>query len=403
MSILVLNSGSSSLKFGLFEAVADDRMQERMSGTVTGFGEQARCQWKRDDGDTGELAMPAADAAAAAAKVIAWLQTSGDAALMQKLAVVGHRVVHGGDDFSSPVLVDERVLERLAGFNDLAPLHNPPAIATLRAARAALGSRVPMVAVFDTAFFQSLPPHARAYALPSEWARARGVHRYGFHGIAHRYLYEHYVRLSGVDPTTARVITLQLGQGCSMAAIRGGQPLDTSMGVTPLEGLVMATRCGDLDPGLLLRLMDERRLTAAEANEALNQRSGLAGLSGTRGDMRELLRLEEDHAAAALAVRVFCHRARKYLGAYFAVLGGAEAVVFGGGIGENAPLVRERICADMAWCGLALDASANARVSGVEARVSTNESKVAVYVIPVDEESIIARESHTLLNSTRPA
>jgi acetate kinase len=404
MTILVLNSGSSSLKFGLFRAGPGDRLQKRLAGTVRGLGEQARCQWKRDDGATGELAMPAADAAAAAAQVIAWLQgCAGEAVSIQELTVVGHRVVHGGDAFSSPVLLDERVLEALAGFNALAPLHNPPAIRTIRAARTALGRRVPMVAVFDTAFFQSLPDHARVYALPGEWSRETGAHRYGFHGIAHRYLYERLVQLSGANRETARVITLQLGQGCSVAAIRGAQPLDTSMGATPLEGLVMATRCGDIDPGLLLRLMVEHGLAPEQAGKALNQRAGLAGLSGLSGDMQELLRLESGHAAAALAVRVFCHRARKYLGAYCAVLGGVDAVVFGGGMGENAPAIRARICTDMTWGGLSLDASANERAMGTEARISANESKVAVYVIPVDEESVIARESNALVAGAHPA
>jgi acetate kinase len=254
------------------------------------------------------------------------------------------------------------------------------------------------VAVFDTAFFHGLPEHARRYALPAEWGKTQGLRRYGFHGTAHRYLYERYVELSGADASRSRVVTLQLGQGCSMAAVRGGAPLDTSMGMTPLEGLVMATRCGDVDPGLLLRLLTERRFTPEALHDALNHRAGLLGLSGASGDMKELLRLEARHAGAALAIEVFCHRARKYLGAYMAVLEGADAVVFGGGIGENAPAIRERICRGLQWCGLAIDPNANGAALGAEARISTASSPLAAYVIPVDEESIIARETRRTLN-----
>jgi acetate kinase len=233
--------------------------------------------------------------------------------------------------------------------------------------------------------------------LPGDWEGAQELRRYGFHGIAHRYLYERYIELSAADALSRRVVTLQLGQGCSMAAVRGGAPLDTSMGMTPLEGLVMATRCGDVDPGLLLSLLTERGFTAQALHDALNHRAGLLGLSGASADMKELLRLESGHAGAALAIEAFCHRARKYLGAYFAVLNGADAVVFGGGIGENASAIRERICLGMEWAGLTLDRDANRAAVGTEARISAGASRVEAYVIPVDEESIIARETSRAL------
>ncbi|OGA96773.1 MAG: acetate kinase [Betaproteobacteria bacterium RIFCSPLOWO2_12_FULL_66_14] len=398
MTLLVFNSGSSSLKFGLFRQGGPNTGSVLCKGIVRGIGgEQGRCDWQGSDAVKEHFALHAAQPGEAATQLVAWLQDR-QPAWMRELQGLGHRVVHGGEAFSAPARIDEAVAQHLERLSRLAPLHNPPALQVMRAARVALGPDVPMVAVFDTAFFHGLPEHARRYALPAEWEGVQRLRRYGFHGIAHRYLYERYAELSGADAHASRVVTLQLGQGCSMAAVRGAVPLDTSMGMTPLEGLVMATRCGDVDPDLLLSLMIERGFTAEALHDALNHRAGLLGLSGASADMKELLRLQPRHAGAALAIDVFCHRARKYLGAYFAVLEGADAVVFGGGIGENAPVIRERICQGLQWCGLAIDRAANGAALGAEARISTASSAVAAYVIPVDEESIIARETRRTLN-----
>ena len=256
-----------------------------------------------------------------------------------------------------------------------------------------------MVAVFDTGFFHDLPEYARSYALPAAWTQQGELRRYGFHGIAHRYLHEHCLEVNGADPATARIVTMQLGQGASMAAIRGGSPLDTSMGMTPMEGLVMATRCGDIDPGLLLHLIIERGISAHEMHEALNEKAGLFGLSGGTSDMRELLeRARLGDTAADLAVSTYCHRLRKYLGAYLAVLGGADAIVFGGGVGENVPSIRARACAEMDWAGLVLDQARNRAARGVEACISAPGSKIAAYVLPVNEELPIALETRKLLS-----
>jgi acetate kinase len=285
-----------------------------------------------------------------------------------------------------PVRVTDQVLKELDTLSTLAPLHNPPALAAMRVCRKRL-SDVPIVAVFDTAFFHDLPAPARVYALPSEWRR--GIRRFGFHGLAHRYLSKRCHEQTGAR----RIVTLQLGNGCSMAAIENGRPLDTSMGFTPLEGLIMASRGGDIDSGLLLHLM-RQGLSTTDLADGLNHRAGLLGLSDVSADMRELLRLEESGCAGAkLAIAAFCHRARKYLGAYAAVLGGLDAVVFGGGIGEHAPSIRARICAKMNWCGLVLDSAANARVVGTEARISAEDAQVTVRVVPVNEELLIARET----------
>jgi acetate kinase len=252
-----------------------------------------------------------------------------------------------------------------------------------------------MVGVFDTAFFHALPDHVRAYALPSPWAAGpQSIRRYGFHGLAHRYMAERYSATYAAGKPSTRIITLQLGHGCSIAAIRNGQAIETSMGFTPLEGLIMATRPGDVDAGVLLHLLLHRGVTPEELNAGLNHRAGLLGLSGVTSDMRELLALEaEGHAGARLAVAAFCHRARKYVGACLAVLGGADAVVFGGGIGEHAATVRARICAGLDWAGLQLDEESNRSTCGEEARISTPDATIASYVIPVDEEALIARDT----------
>lgn len=389
MFILIFNSGSSSLKWQLFEIKTGSDLAPRVSGTVTAFGERAHCAWL-SDGQRGEVRESIGDHGDAALWVLRWLQGRG---LLHELAAIGHRVVHGGDIFTDPVFIDATVVKAIEALSTLAPLHNPLALQVIRACEHFFKPAVPMTAVFDTAFFHDLPGHARRYALPNEWTRNYGIRRYGFHGIAHRWLWRRYHEISGADATASRVITLQLGQGCSMAAIRGGVPMETSMGFTPLEGLIMATRCGDVDAGALLYLAE--RLGIESLREGLNQRAGLLGMSGVSADMRELTALEsEGDAGAKLAIDAFCHRARKYLGAYLAVLGGADAIVFGGGIGEHAPVIRERICAGQEWCGLVVDEDANAGARGDgEACISSSSSKMAVYVIPVNEALLIARDA----------
>jgi acetate kinase len=253
--------------------------------------------------------------------------------------------------------------------------------------------------VFDTSFHQALPDYACSYALPSDWTDPSGIKRFGFHGIAHQYLFERYLQICGAKRENSRVITLQLGHGCSVAAVRFGISVETSMGFTPMEGLIMATRPGDVDPGILLHLMKDRGLSPDQLQEGLNHRSGLLGLSGVSADMSELLVLEGGgHSGARLAIDAFCHRVRKYLGAYLAVLGGADAVLFGGGIGEHSPGIRERICSGMGWCGLVLDPEQNRVANGVEALISVKDASCRIYVIPVNEESVISRETYRCLS-----
>ncbi|MFZ5875455.1 MAG: acetate/propionate family kinase [Nitrospirota bacterium] len=312
-----------------------------------------------------------------------------------RVGAVAHRVVHGGESLVTPCLIDARVETEIDRFSPLAPLHNPVALAWIRACRALFGTDVPQVAVFDTAFYADLPPVARAYAIPRDLARKHGVRRYGFHGIAHQTLWRRWRVLRPHLPEGGRVISLQLGAGCSITAVNGGRAVDTSMGFSPLEGLLMATRCGDLDPGLLLYLQRHEGMTPERLEGLLNEESGLLGVSGESADMRVLL--ASDTPAARLAVDLYCYRARKYLGGNLAALGGADAVLFGGGVGENAPQIREAIVANMEWAGVALDAQVNSAAAGTEACISRSDSRVQVWVIPVDEAAILAEEAVALV------
>lgn len=390
MTILVFNSGSSSFKFKLYRSRSDGGLDAIVHGAVTHVGPQARWAWREAE-NTNQGGASLADQSHAARFVIERLRARG---LIPALRAVGHRVVHGGDVFRTPVAIDDAVLARLQHLNSLAPLHNPPALSVIEACRATLGTQLPMVAVFDTAFHATLPEAAREYALPPPWRKAYAIRRYGFHGIAHCSMYERYRALAGA---ASRVVSFQLGNGCSACAIQDGRSIDTSMGYTPLEGLIMSTRSGDVDPGALARLAAEG-MSAAAIDDGLNHASGLLALSEETADMQTLLMLEgRGHPGARRAIEAFCHRARKYLGAYLAVLGGADAILFGGGIGEHAPAIRARICAGMEWCGLHVDTAANSAAVGVEARISPPATRPAVYVIPVDEEREIARDVQALL------
>ena len=304
------------------------------------------------------------------------------------VASVAHRVVHGGAALAAPCVVDGLVEAEIERLGALAPLHNPPALAWIRLCRELLGAAVPQVAVFDTGFFANLPAASRHYPIPRSLADKHGARRYGFHGIAHQAMWRRWRELRPDIEGGGRVISFQLGSGCSAAAVERGAPKDTSMGFTPLEGLVMATRAGDLDPGLIAYLQRREGLDAEATERLLNGECGLRGVAG-EADMRRLL--ERGDAEAKLAVELYCHRARKYLGAYLALLGGADAVLFGGGVGENAPAIRARILENMEWAGIVLDDTAN-RAPGAGSRIGAAGAKVDVRVIAVDEARILAEE-----------
>jgi acetate kinase len=399
MRVLVLNCGSSSLKFRVVD-IRDEMSNVMLGGMVDRIGGLARLRLDHDSMLDLELQQDIRDHDTAVRWALEQVELS-------RLDAVGHRVVHGGDRFSEPARIDEAVLSEIERLSDLAPLHNPTCLAGISAARAALGHDMPMVAVFDTAFHRTIPERAATYAIPRDLTEKYGIRRYGFHGIAHASLVHGYAAQTGRSVDTVRAITLHLGNGCSAAAIQGGRSVDTSMGFTPLEGLVMGTRSGDIDPAIVSYLARRERISVEHVEQWLNERSGLLGMSGLSHDVRDLLAAErQGDARAGFALEVFCYRIQKYIGAYLAVLGGADAVIFGGGIGEHSSAIRARICDGMEWCGLVLDRDLNdkavAMPAGSAARISQDGAKVGAYVVAADEETWIARETVTCLRKDHP-
>jgi acetate kinase len=394
MNVLALNCGSSSVKFRLLAVVPGTpapAARVLAGGSIERLGPKAQWMFERN-GRAEEGHELVAGHADAVGRVLGWLaEGAGD------IDAVGHRVVHGGARFTAPTLIDDAVVEAVEGLEQLAPLHNRPSLAGIRACRAALKPTVPMVAVFDTAFHARLPERAAHYAIPAELARRHGIRRFGFHGISYAWATIRAAALLDRAATDLRLVVLHLGNGASAAAIRGGASVDTSMGLTPLEGLVMGTRSGDVDPALIGYLVRVEGANVAEVEAWLNERSGLVGLAGGSGDVRDLLDRERDDAGARLALDVFCHRARKYLGAYLAVLEGADAVVFTGGIGTHQPEIRRRIAGGFEWCGLSLDPGRNAVTLGGEGVISADGSSVRALVVTADEERIIAHETAACL------
>ncbi|HEX7361111.1 MAG TPA: acetate kinase [Bryobacteraceae bacterium] len=392
MNVLVLNAGSSSLKFQLIatdlQRMEENRDQRLCRGLIERIGGDAVISIRGRQGtQTSNAALT--DIGAAVAYIIRLLLPDFD------IHAAGHRVVHGGELFSESVVITDVVIKDIRDCIDLAPLHNPHNIAGILAVRQEFGSKVPQVAVFDTAFHQRIPEPAYLYAIPYRFYQRYRIRRYGFHGTSHRYVSHRYRVLRQITREQTNVITLHLGNGCSVAAIRGGYPVDTSMGMTPLEGLVMGTRSGDIDPAIMTVIASKEGLSVHEVENVLNTQSGLLGLSELTNDMRELQQsvIQQGSTRAQLAIQVFCYRARKYIGAYLAAMSGADAVIFTGGIGENSPEIRAAICGGLEWAGLKLDEEANHHAVGVEARISREPSHITVYAIPTDEELLIARDT----------
>ena len=395
MKVLVLNAGSSSLKLRLFDltgAASPARVLGR--GAIERIGGQGTATFEAEGGPPRSETVEVPDHADAVQRALDWVRSLGEGVI----DAVGHRVVHGGERFTAPARIDDEVVSAVEALEELAPLHNRPSLEAVGACRRILGPSVPMVAVFDTAFHATLPEHARRYAIPWDLASKHGIRRYGFHGTSYRSVLSRYAEITGTPPERATLVALHLGAGCSAAAIRAGQSVDTSMGLTPLEGLVMGTRAGDLDPAIVSYLARAERTSADEVVQWLNERSGLLGISGRSRDVRDLA--SSDDPRARLAVQMFCYRARKYLGAYLAALGGASAVVFTGGIGEHSPEIRAEICRDMEWCGLAIDAERNRAAVGRPAAIGAVGARIGAFVIPTDEEIVIARDTVALLEGT---
>lgn len=398
MNILVLNCGSSSVKFQLIETSPEQmaaRTDRRLArGAVERIGEPEPGLTARVGANALEhQSVRAQNHGAALDEAFRWMRAHSVLKNTDEIQGVGHRVVHGGEYFSRSVVIDNPVLLRIRACNDLAPLHNPRNLEGYSASRDRLPNAT-QVAVFDTAFHQTLPPHAYLYGLPWAWYEGAHIRRYGFHGTSHRYLMNRFAALRRSSPDALKLITCHLGNGCSVCAIKHGKSIDTSMGFTPLEGLLMGTRAGDLGAGAVLYVLKLFSMSPEDAEMILNQKSGLLALSGVSEDMREVLKAaKEGNARARTAVDVFCYRVVRYIGAYFAALGGADALIFAGGIGENASDIRSRICAQLSALGVALDDAKNSTAISVEMEISRPDSRMAVWVIPTDEELLIAHDT----------
>jgi acetate kinase len=366
MIVLTLNSGSTSIKLAVYDTA------------VAGMPARLESEHHSDS----EMEM-----GAVLAGFLRKLRSPPDA--------VAHRIVHGGTRFTGPVRIDDTVLTEITKLSELAPLHNPKALEWIEAARSACAATVVQVAVFDTSFFAALPRVAAEYALPARIGVDHGVRRYGFHGLAHEAMWRRWCELYPELPRGGRLITVQLGGGCSITAVDGGRPVDNSMGFSPLEGLVMATRSGDVDPAILPYLQRRLEVSSERLIELLNRDAGLAGISGKGGNPAELL--ADPAPQSQFAVELYCYRLRKYIGAYCAVLGGCDGIVFGGGVGEHVPEVRERALAGMGWAGVELDTAANEAARGAEAAIQSARSAVRVQVVPVNEEMILVRATEAIM------
>ncbi|WP_058046336.1 acetate kinase [Streptomyces roseifaciens] len=396
--VLVLNSGSSSVKYQLLDMADGARLAV---GLVERIGEETSRLAHTPlatGGAKREQEAPIADHEAALQAVAAELAADGLGLDSPELAAIGHRVVHGGQKFTAPTVITDEVLAEIERLVPVAPLHNPANVTGIRTAQA-LRPDLPQVAVFDTAFHTTMPEAAARYAIDVATADAHMVRRYGFHGTSHAYVSRETAKLLGKDPSEVNVIVLHLGNGASASAVEGGRCVDTSMGLTPLEGLVMGTRSGDLDPAVILHLSRNAGMSTDEIDALLNKKSGLIGLCGDN-DMREIRRrIDEGDERAALAFDIYVHRLKKYIGAYYAVLGKVDAVAFTAGVGENAAPVREAAVAGLEGLGLAVDAGRNAVRSGEPRLISPDGARVAVAVVPTDEELEIATQTYDLVSA----
>lgn len=404
MNVFVLNCGSSSLKFQIIETDADriatDSDRQLAKGLIERIGSEAIVTFQVADRSALKHAAPLRDHKTALAHVIEWV-TAPETNIPGVVGVtdihaVGHRVVHGAERFTGSILIDKEVLAGLQECVDLAPLHNPANLKGIYAAMDLFGPKMPQVAVFDTAFHSTMPETAYLYGIPYQLYRRFKIRKYGFHGTSHRFVAFRYRKLTDKTREDTNIITVHLGNGCSMCAIKGGKSVDTSMGMTPLEGLMMGTRSGDIDPAVIEFLMHKEGTSVEEVFSTLNKRSGLLGISGLTNDMRDLQSEADEHQdrRAILAIDMFCYRAKKYLGSYIAAMNGTDAICFAGGIGENAPEIRREILSDLDWLGIEVDPRRNAQaVGGKEMLISSDKSRVPVYVIPTNEELILARDT----------
>lgn len=402
MKILVLNCGSSSVKYKLIDTANDNTLAE---GGVEKIGlEDGFLKFKRQDGSKEIVDLGLTDHNGAVSAILNNLTDSKEGCIssFKEIDAVGHRVVHGGEKFNKSVLIDDDVIAKIKECYDIAPLHNPANMTGIEAITALMPD-VPQVGVFDTAFHQTMPAKSYMYALPYKYYAEDGIRRYGFHGTSHRYVSQRVCQFLGVDISTQRIITCHVGNGGSITAVKYGKSIDTSMGLTPTEGLMMGTRVGDIDPGALTYLMSKHNLSANDIQRIINKESGVAGVTEISSDMREIEAADiAGNERAKLALEMYEQRIIKYIGAYTAEMGGVDIIVFTGGVGENQTGVRENVCAPLGFLGIEINTKLNNKTRGTETVISTPESKVKVVVIPTDEELMIARDTEAIINGRQP-
>lgn len=400
MKVLVINCGSSSVKYMLFDMQTEKRLAK---GLIECIGlPEAYFKNQFSGAEEVQEACKVKNHIESVELILKKLldPQSGLIKNIDEISAVGHRIVHGGDKFKDSVPVNEEVMEGLKACFDIAPLHTPHHYAGIEATQKLLCG-VPEVVVFDTAFHQTIPDYAYMYALPYAFYEKLHIRRYGFHGTSHKYVSQRAAKLLGKPLQDTKLITCHLGNGCSITAVNGGKSIDTSMGFTPLEGLVMGTRCGDIDPAIIVHLFEHREITPETLNTLLNKKSGLYGISGLSGDLRTVLKAAASgNDRARLAIDMFCYRARKYISSYYGVLNGADAVVFTAGIGENSPTIREKACVGLTGLGITLDLERNNNQTSEERVISADGSPVKVLVIPTNEELMIARETVRVLTNS---
>lgn len=396
MIVLVINAGSSSVKYQVFNVETEQVLAKGLVERIGMAG--AILTHKPTNREEVRLSGEILDHKMAIEYVMSILLSKNHGVIKDKSEIdaVGHRVVHGGEAFSGSVLITEDVMASIRACIDYAPLHNPPNLKGINAVKSLLPD-IPQVGVFDTAFHQSMPKHAFLYGLPYTLYRRHGIRRYGFHGTSHRFVSGRTAILAGKPLEELNIITAHLGNGSSIAAIQNGKSVDTSMGFTPLEGLLMGTRCGDMDPAIILQIMHKEELTVNDANILLNKHSGLQGISGLSSDMREIEEEYNENERAKLAHDMFTYRLKKYIGAYTAAMGGVDALVFTGGIGENSDLVRKNALSGLEYMGVELDEEKNNEHSSEEREISSANSKVQIYVIPTNEELVIALDTKQIV------
>ena len=398
MKVLVVNCGSSSLKYQLI-----DMEEERVlaKGNFERIGEQEAFVTHKVNGEKYVTKFPAMNHEEALKIVLGELvhENYGVIKDLTEIAAAGHRIVHGGELFDKSVLIDEDVIEKINSCAALAPLHNPPAVLGIRACQKAMPG-IPMVATFDTAFHQTMPKENYLYPIPYEFYEKYRIRKYGFHGTSHQYVSRRCAEIMGKNVEDLKIVTCHLGQGASICAIDGGKSVNTSMGLSPLGGIAMVTRSGDLDPSVVTEIMDREGLTAKEVNSLLNKKSGLYGMTGLNPDFREieLASYEEDKPKAKTAIELFTKTIAEFVAKYAVSLNGIDTVIFTGGIGENQINIRKRICEHLAWMGLEIDLDKN-NVRSEETKISTENSKVEVYIVPTDEEMVIARDTKAIVEA----